>query len=773
MGDRRNRKRILISAFGLCVLWFALFHTGSIQAKGQICPNHAQHDKDCGDLTNGQCIHTCELCATDGSGTASLQSTEELDHASTKAIFNLEDIRAMNRLIEVCDLNWSKMAEDGMTLPPSDWPGGIAWSPDRYTDKRIIHVSLFGTDIAGRLDISELNNLGALKSISLSEVAIDGELADIKLPLDKLSLYETSFTGELRDLPPTLTELHLFDADLTGTFRDLPEGLIVLNLNSVNKNMDIKGSLRDLNLLTRLNKITLYNLDISGNLSDLHDLSGLQRLVLQNVKVAGCFNDLKDCDMLELCLDHVDVSGKLEDLQVFKNLEDIRLSHVNVSGRLRDLGSLTKLTVVSLRGMEATGTLRDLYSLPGLITVDFENVDVTGQLSDLNHGSYSAQMNSIGLIQMDGITGSLADLKDFKRLQTIFIENTPVTGEIKDIQGLTRLICIIMRNTGVKGSLKDFEPLYMLNIIQLAGQEELTGDLSDLSGLKYLNNLRLNNMQVMGDTSALSHHSQFYDVDLSELKIILPPIEFAETPISVEVPVRDFGAVIEPGAPITGGVFDPASGSVVWDLPAQRSGTLSYNFNKKVTIGNWGDVTYSGTVIQPYTRTGIIYIPRTLVDDSTGVRVTGSISDDAVLEVKKAVLHEKGACDACDAIRSLQDKGSTLAAYDLSLSLGSYQEISSVEIPVGKEYDGEQVTVLHCKDMKLESQSVTVQEGMAQGNFTGLSPYVVVKPDHSGGANGVQTGDSADICLFLLLMASSSLIVGALSVCRRKRNADI
>lgn len=125
------------------------------------------------------------------------------------------------------------------------------------------------------------------------------------------------------------------------------------------------------------------------------------------------------------------------------------------------------------------------------------------------------------------------------------------------------------------------------------------------------------------------------------------------------------------------------------------------------------------------------YFYRTLYDPDTGIKVSGSFTGDAVLAVKKNGLHEKGACEVCDGIRERQDKGELLVLFDIGLSSGKYTGDLDVEIPVDARYNGQEVEMFHCKDKVEERRTVTVENGMAKGTFSGLSPFAVAVQPHA------------------------------------------
>ncbi len=120
------------------------------------------------------------------------------------------------------------------------------------------------------------------------------------------------------------------------------------------------------------------------------------------------------------------------------------------------------------------------------------------------------------------------------------------------------------------------------------------------------------------------------------------------------------------------------------------------------------------------------YTRKTLTDPS-GVRVTGSFTGDAKLEVKERLLHLQGDCDVCDDIRERQDRGELIVLFDISLKSGSYRGDLIVEIPVDEKYNGQTILLIHCKEKVTDSRTVTVSGGYAKGTFTSLSPFAAAE----------------------------------------------
>lgn len=134
--------------------------------------------------------------------------------------------------------------------------------------------------------------------------------------------------------------------------------------------------------------------------------------------------------------------------------------------------------------------------------------------------------------------------------------------------------------------------------------------------------------------------------------------------------------------------------------------------------------------------TGPAYTNQTLTDPS-GVRVSGMFTSDAELEVKEMLLHLQGDCEVCDDIRARQEKGELIVLFDIALKSGKYTGELKVEIPVGEQYNGQTVILIHCKDKVLDSRTVTVSGGIAKGTFSSLSPFAAAKVSGSTAITGL------------------------------------
>ena len=179
----------------------------------------------------------------------------------------------------------------------------------------------------------------------------------------------------------------------------------------------------------------------------------------------------------------------------------------------------------------------------------------------------------------------------------------------------------------------------------------------------------------------------------------------------------DAGYAFDGWTASNGGSFaDANSAATTFNMPGNAT-IVTANFRSTGGGSSGGD---------PDPDPGPSYTWRTLTDPS-GVRVSGLFTSDAKLEVKEMLLHLQGDCDVCDNIRERQKNGELIVLFDIALKSGKYKGDLDVEIPVGGQYNGQTIVIIHCKDKVMDSRTVTVENGMAKGAFSSLSPYAAAK----------------------------------------------
>jgi hypothetical protein len=137
---------------------------------------------------------------------------------------------------------------------------------------------------------------------------------------------------------------------------------------------------------------------------------------------------------------------------------------------------------------------------------------------------------------------------------------------------------------------------------------------------------------------------------------------------------------------------------------------------KQITVsGQGGDVSDGDT--PDYTR-------RTLTDSATGVTVSGNMSEGTVLMVGDMTLGTDAASNTIHQRMSDRDY-MFLLGVDISLS-DSFTGPLTISLPVGAQYNGQTVTILHAKrDGTLETYTAIVRDGKATFTVISLSPFAV------------------------------------------------
>lgn len=250
-------------------------------------------------------------------------------------------------------------------------------------------------------------------------------------------------------------------------------------------------------------------------------------------------------------------------------------------------------------------------------------------------------------------------------------------------------------------------------------------------------------------------------------------------------PLTDAAITLESlSYPYTGKEIEPAVTKVVADgiTVPDTAYEAAYADNTNVgtatvTVTAKAGSNFSGSAGTSFEITGpgedSSYTRQTLSDPS-GVTVSGQFTSGARMSVKEIALHDKGTCDACDDIRQRQEKGELIVSFDIRLASGKYTGDLVVEIPVGGQYNGQTISLLHCKGKNLESPSAKVANGMAKGTFSGLSPFAAAKAGmdagpQKGSAASLPTGDFTHPVHWLVLMLASLAGGSGIIVIRKRR----
>ena len=246
--------------------------------------------------------------------------------------------------------------------------------------------------------------------------------------------------------------------------------------------------------------------------------------------------------------------------------------------------------------------------------------------------------------------------------------------------------------------------------------------------------------------------------------------------------VKELRIVINSVTPVThtitasagsGGSISP-SGSVSVTAGGSQTFTVIPNSNYSITsvtvdginqgkISQYTFTNVSGnhTIHVEFQYTGAgsddDYILRTLTDSATGITASGYISAGAVLTVGNMTLGSDAACNTIRSWINDEDYG-LLLGVDISLS-GSFNGPLTLTLPVGTQYNGKKVIILHAKrEGTLDTYTATVKNGKVTFDVTSLSPFAVFTRDGQDDIPKTRDTSSAWIWWALLAVSGAGII---------------
>lgn len=223
----------------------------------------------------------------------------------------------------------------------------------------------------------------------------------------------------------------------------------------------------------------------------------------------------------------------------------------------------------------------------------------------------------------------------------------------------------------------------------------------------------------------------------------------AQVPIQADA--APAGQVFDKWTGGNGGTFANAnSASTTFTMPA---GDATVTATYKTDGGN------NGSDPGPGPAPGPTYEYRTLRHTATGIALTGYFTPGTSLNVTEKALHSQGSCAACDEIRA---QGGWVCLYDVSIT-GSHNGSMDLSLPVDSSYNGQSMSVWHCKRNHVEKLSGTAQNGAVVVTVSSLSPFAVFATDNHNPDTGIpvpQTGDNSNMGGWLALLTASLLLAG-------------
>lgn len=504
------------------------------------------------------------------------------------------------------------------------------------------------------LDWSGIEKLTNLEVLDLGACDLEqSNLGDIAAlaNLRELNLNACSIKGDLGSFKglTSLVDLDLqFARGIKGNLSSLKD-LTSVESFRIAGNEEVKGSLADLNKMTALTRFHLGGTSITGKLSDLGahpSLLNFKAIYLpQTYEISGDVGVFANCTQIEEFAIY-DSSGE----------ETSRMT-----GNLDFLGNNPNLTSVEVNSLEFTGSIDVMFkNAAKLITVAVNCPKVTGDLSVFKG---KTELRTANLLKVDALTGSIENFKDSKwlgglqinaknvtgalgnllpsmmEIQQLDVSGTSVTATLADVGTRRALQYVNLAGLGVTGDLSELAELFKssgyfsnlnlsnnpavtgdvslfrtlvqdhnafgwLTVVSLANTA-VVGDIESFSHIKSLGFLTLSGTNVYGDVQTLENVEDLELLELENMKINLPSLVFYGAPQTVAIPMLAGGIAFDP-INITGGKATKSNNNIVWEIPSDGQGTLSYSFDQQVKIQ---DTYYacSGTVSQDYTKLAEVY----------------------------------------------------------------------------------------------------------------------------------------------------------------------
>lgn len=364
----------------------------------------------------------------------------------------------------------------------------------KYNNLKSVYLNNYTNAKGSYNDLAQINNLTDLKISSLYNVS--GGFEDIA-ELSTLK-YFAAVNFEMQDDIGSLStlsnlhSLHIYGENFTGSIDDL-SGLINLQSLTIFNNRLIYGDVESLSHLPNLQSLKLQSAHgINVSLSSVANISSLSTLFIVGNFPKGALAELTALENITaLYLDCEDVTGDLDDLKHFKNLEVLQIFDAEtITGDIESLSELKELKNLLISGSDS----------------------ITGNLSSLSQFN---NLNKITLITCTNINGDLNSLSELTKLRDINIRNmTEITGNLSFIENLDNLLSLELSDLSVSGDLSSLELLNQIKYLSLSSLDNLTGDLDSLIELNNLKLLYLTycngitgNLRVMQDINTLKYVS--------------------------------------------------------------------------------------------------------------------------------------------------------------------------------------------------------------------------------------------------------------------------
>ncbi|UAB73490.1 TIR domain-containing protein [Vibrio sp. SCSIO 43132] len=304
--------------------------------------------------------------------------------------------------------------------------------------------------------------------------------------------------------------------DLSGLrLRKIPEEIEKLSATLTSLDLSRCVNITSLTGVEKLTQLTSLKANFCRNLKSLAGVEKLEKINLLSLRYCSALSSLEEIeDLLSLTSLSLENSDLLTDLNVIKNLNQLKVLNIDHCSSLKSFDGVQGLICLSELSARRCGELTSLSGIEHLLNL--ESMDLSGcrNLSNLYGIESLGKLHNLNLTSCQGLT-SLAEISDLNSL------------EVLDCCGLD----FITDLTFTRG----MERLTTLDISACA-------NLTNLSGLekhKHLEYLGLRNCELLTDLSVLKELKQLKHLDVSGCKNLVSLSGIEQLNLITELELRD------------------------------------------------------------------------------------------------------------------------------------------------------------------------------------------------------------------------------------------
>ena len=354
-----------------------------------------------------------------------------------------------------------------------------SWAGITVDDNRVVSIWLERLVLNGSIP-SALRNLTKLQRLNLGENRLTGsipsqlgsltELTHLALDHNQLTDSIPSQLGGLAKLEELVLNYNQLSGSIPTTLGGL-SALEVLELSSNQFNAQIPS---ELSQLTSLRNLELNNAKLTGPILELNVMTSLEYVDLAKNQLTGTISSLANLTGLKrLHLNENQLSGSVPNIADLPLLESFIVSDNQFTGQLpATVNHLSELRLIVATGNMLNGSIPDFSNLPEL-----------------------------NLVQLDRnqFTGSIAPLSNLPKLENYYVHGNMLSGSIPIASNLPNLTDFRVHCNRFSGSIPDaLSSITTLSRVLLF-DNQLTGEIPDLSALENLDWLWLNHNHLEGD----------------------------------------------------------------------------------------------------------------------------------------------------------------------------------------------------------------------------------------------------------------------------------